>query len=214
MEENVKFEYVHSNQFKSENASQTNGGKDGFEFTHVSKNQHNVVLPSENIEPKKVHQPMNDLDIMVNINFIKKIKERCSSEDTVPNKIYEEELSAIFKSLKTDEEKKIVANLAFVGVAHPNIFKSIDVFQKQETAAVVKHQHAIQGKPAPPRKKLEIFKYNQIKTYKKMLIENDLTLDCYVTYVMPLLIFRKTKNVSENESDISDSEEENGDLMI
>ncbi|CAF0938303.1 unnamed protein product, partial [Brachionus calyciflorus] len=57
------------------------------------------------------HQPMNDLDIMVNINFIKKIKERCSSEDNGPNKIYEEELNEIFKRLKTDEEKKIVANL-------------------------------------------------------------------------------------------------------
>ncbi|CAF0854178.1 unnamed protein product [Brachionus calyciflorus] len=41
---------------------------------------------------------------------------------------------------------------AFVGVAHPNLFKSIDVFQKQETAAFVKYQHAIKGKPAPPRK--------------------------------------------------------------
>ncbi|CAF0938313.1 unnamed protein product [Brachionus calyciflorus] len=113
---------------------------------------------------------------------------------------------------KNKKMEKFLDYFAFVGVAHPNIFKSIDVFQKQETAAFVKYQHAIQGKPAPPRKKLEIFKDNQIKTYKKMLIENDLTLDRYVKYVMPLFIFRKTKNVSENESDISDSEEENGDL--
>ncbi|CAF1080751.1 unnamed protein product [Brachionus calyciflorus] len=58
------------------------------------------------IDLKKVHHPMIDLDIMVNINFIKKVIERCSSENTGPNKIYGEEPNEKFKRLETDEEKK------------------------------------------------------------------------------------------------------------
>ncbi|CAF0745702.1 unnamed protein product [Brachionus calyciflorus] len=97
---------------------------------------------------------------------------------------------------------------SFVGIANTNIFKAIDVFQKQESAAFLKYQHALIGKPAPPRKKLQIFKDEQLRSYKKMFLENDLTLDAHIKYVIPLFIFRKTKSLNGNDSDESDSENE------
>ncbi|CAF1079513.1 unnamed protein product, partial [Brachionus calyciflorus] len=49
-----------------------------------------------------------------------------------------------------------------------------------QSAAFLKYQHALIGKPVPPRKKLQIFKDEQMRSYKKMFLENDLTLDAYI----------------------------------
>ena len=38
-----------------------------------------------------------------------------------------------------------------VSRAHPSIFKSIELFQTQETNSFVKYRHALDNKPAPPR---------------------------------------------------------------
>ena len=57
----------------------------------------------------------------------------------------------------------------FVGRAHPDIYKSISVFQTQETSAFVMYKHALDGKQAPPRRKLNVGRDNEIKVYKKML---------------------------------------------
>ncbi|CAF1114729.1 unnamed protein product [Brachionus calyciflorus] len=71
-----------------------------------------------------------------------------------------------------------------VSRAHPDIYKSIQVFQTQETAAFVKLKHALDGKPAPPRKKLNIGRDNEIKIYKKLLREGNINIDVYVNNLL------------------------------
>ncbi|RNA22656.1 hypothetical protein BpHYR1_025092 [Brachionus plicatilis] len=102
--------------------------------------------------------------------------------------------------------------MSFVRIAHPKIYRAIEVFQKQEAAANLINEHSLGGKPPPPRKKLDIFKDIQFNSFRKILLSNDLTLDCYVNDVMPLFIFRKTKTLKGNESDESDSEGEDSNI--
>ncbi|RMZ96408.1 hypothetical protein BpHYR1_018086, partial [Brachionus plicatilis] len=42
---------------------------------------------------------------------------------------------------------------SFVGIAHPNIYRAIEVFQKQEAAPYLKYEHSLEGKPPPSRQK-------------------------------------------------------------
>ncbi|CAF0720527.1 unnamed protein product [Brachionus calyciflorus] len=73
--------------------------------------------------------------------------------------------------------------------AHPDIYKSIE--------------------PAPPRKKLNIGRDNEIKIYKKLFIEGNIGIDVYVSHLLPLFSFRKNKkkNQDPNVSDSSDDDE-------
>ncbi|CAF0745668.1 unnamed protein product [Brachionus calyciflorus] len=81
------------------------------QVTNVSKESHKIVSPGNSVDPKDVHEPMSELEVMIIIKFLKRIKERCTNEDTGPNKVFEEELNEFFKNLKTEDEKKIVASL-------------------------------------------------------------------------------------------------------
>ncbi|RNA33715.1 hypothetical protein BpHYR1_035389 [Brachionus plicatilis] len=64
-----------------------------------------------------------------------------------------------------------------VARAHPNIYKSIEVFQIQETATFTKYKHDLLNRPAHPRKKLDVVKDTELKIYKKMLDENSIDVD-------------------------------------
>ncbi|CAF0825674.1 unnamed protein product [Brachionus calyciflorus] len=70
--------------------------------------------------------------------------------------------------------------------------KSIELFQTQETNAFFKYRHALENKPAQPRKKFDIGKDNELRIYKK--------------------IFNKKKSDSNDEKD-SDSEDEDEDIV-
>lgn len=96
-----------------------------------------------------------------------------------------------------------------VSRAHPDIYKSIQVFQTQETSAFVKYKHALEGEPAPPRKKLNIGRDNEIKIYKKLLNEGSISIDVYVKHIIPFFSFRKNKK-KDKAADVSDSSEDSG----
>ena len=81
------------------------------------------------------------------------------------------------------------------GRAHPDIYKSISVFQ------------------APPRRKLNIGRDNEIKIYKKLLSNESITLDYYVKNLLPLFTFRKNKK-SDKEADDSDSSDDDGENAL
>ncbi|CAF0829701.1 unnamed protein product [Brachionus calyciflorus] len=96
-----------------------------------------------------------------------------------------------------------------VSRAHPDIYKSIEVFQVQETTSFVKYKHALDGKPAPPRRKFNIGRDNEIKFYKKLFIEGNIGIDVYVSHLLLLFSFlkNKKKNQDPNVSDSSDDDE-------
>ncbi|CAF0710880.1 unnamed protein product [Brachionus calyciflorus] len=93
-----------------------------------------------------------------------------------------------------------------------SIYKSIELFQTQETNAFVKYRHALENKPAQPRKKLDIGKDNELRIYKKMLEEKNIDIEVYIKYILPLFSFNKKKSDSNDEKD-SDSEDEDEDIV-
>ncbi|CAF0891302.1 unnamed protein product [Brachionus calyciflorus] len=101
-----------------------------------------------------------------------------------------------------------------VSRAHPSIYKSKEIFQTQETNAFVKYKHALEDKPAPPRKKLDIGKDNDLRIFKKMLSENSIDIEVYIKQVMTLFSFKSNKKNASNDDededvfDSSDEEEE------
>ncbi|RNA39972.1 hypothetical protein BpHYR1_012437 [Brachionus plicatilis] len=98
---------------------------------------------------------------------------------------------------------------------HPNIYKSSEVFQIQETATFTKYKHVLLKRPAPSRKKLDVGKDTELKIYKKMLDENNIDVGVYIKNVMPLFSFRnkrKQQNSDEKEPE-PDSEDEDEDLV-
>ncbi|CAF0719086.1 unnamed protein product [Brachionus calyciflorus] len=99
-----------------------------------------------------------------------------------------------------------------VSRAHLDIYKSFQVFQTQEHAAFVKYKHALDGKPAQPRKKLNIGRDNEIKIYKKLLKEGNINIDVYVNNLLPFFSFRKNKK-KDKAADISDSSDEDGNVL-
>ncbi|RNA38673.1 hypothetical protein BpHYR1_008194 [Brachionus plicatilis] len=68
-----------------------------------------------------------------------------------------------------------------VARAHPNIYKSIEVFKIQETSTFTKYKHALLNRPAPPRKKFDVGKDTELKIYKKILDEKSIDVDVYIT---------------------------------
>lgn len=102
-----------------------------------------------------------------------------------------------------------------IGVAHPNIYKSIEFFQKQETVSYLKYQNAIANKPPPRRKKLDIGKDNELHIYKKMLREGDINLTGYLRHILHLFSFRLNKSSSKKpDQPDSDSSESEDDLNV
>ncbi|CAF0949725.1 unnamed protein product, partial [Brachionus calyciflorus] len=100
---------------------------------------------------------------------------------------------------------------AFMVSAHPNIYKSIEFFQVQETSAFVKYAHALDNKPPPPRNKLDVGKDNNLSIFKKQLVQNDISLESYIKYIMPLFKFRRNKNSENNPNDTDSSYGEEND---
>ncbi|CAF1109568.1 unnamed protein product, partial [Brachionus calyciflorus] len=70
------------------------------------------------------------------------------------------------------------------------------------------------NKPAPPRRKLDIGKDNELKIYKKMLSEKSIDLEAYIRKVMPLFNSDKRKKTltKAHESEL-ESEDEDVDIM-
>jgi hypothetical protein len=67
-----------------------------------------------------------------------------------------------------------------VGVAHPNIFKAVEVFKKEELNSYSTFKKAISGEKAPYRRKLDIDKQNHLTTHKDLLESNDISLEVYI----------------------------------
>ncbi|CAF0976433.1 unnamed protein product [Brachionus calyciflorus] len=127
--ENLQIEYVQSNTCKPDDDS--NVKKDGFEvlcenflfyrrrtikdssywvFISRSKKPHNIQEDGGILDKNDVHVPLNEFQI-TSLQFIKKVKLRCSTEDVGSNKIFEDEQNKLFKLLKTDAEKNAFASL-------------------------------------------------------------------------------------------------------
>ncbi|CAF0870760.1 unnamed protein product [Brachionus calyciflorus] len=200
-----------------------------------SKADHNLKTLDEVDNQKDVHQPLTHNEILA-LNFTKKVKERCSSEDVGACKISEDTKNKNFGNFldyfvnnffegrfsmdiwnhydtngpRTNNNLESYNRKlkAFMDCAHPNIFKSIEFFQLQETSAFVKYVHANEGKPAPPRKKLDIGKDNNLCIYKK-LEQHDISIESYLKYGMPLFTFRQNKNSEKAafDTDSSDGED-------
>ncbi|RMZ96648.1 hypothetical protein BpHYR1_007348 [Brachionus plicatilis] len=88
---------------------------------------------------------------------------------------------------------------------HPKCSASLAISHDGSIINVSKESHIIVFKDGERRQ--------TTSTEKEMLLSNDLTLDGYVKYVMPLYIFKKTKTLKGNESDESDSEGEDCNVM-
>ncbi|CAF0795822.1 unnamed protein product [Brachionus calyciflorus] len=67
---------------------------------------HNIVENA--LDPNDIHVPLTEYQIL-SMQFLKKVKIRCSTEDTGSNKIFEDEVNQLFEKLVTDTDKQEMA---------------------------------------------------------------------------------------------------------
>ncbi|CAF1031988.1 unnamed protein product [Brachionus calyciflorus] len=67
---------------------------------------HNIVENA--LDTNDIHVPLTEYQIL-SMQFLKKVKIRCSTEDTGSNKIFEDEVNQLFKKLVTDTDKQEMA---------------------------------------------------------------------------------------------------------
>ena len=97
----------------------------------------------------------------------------------------------------------------YVAIAHPDIFKSIQVFQSEEADSSMKFMHAKNGDSPPHRRKLNIINDRIFVTLKNLLAKKLISLDGYVEEVRN--IFEIKENVKAVDDRDTDSEESSED---
>ena len=109
----------------------------------------------------------------------------------------------------------------YVGAAKPNIFKAINVFQQEEVNSTLKYTQALAGANIPVRRKLDVDKDGHLRTFKRLLVNKDITLEVYIRNIIELYSFpalepkekkkksTDTASVSQDDSDSDDSDDLN-----
>jgi len=72
----------------------------------------------------------------------------------------------------------------YIGIAHPNIYKSIDVFSELEVEANQKYAAAKEGLPDPYRRKIDLKHSIDLTMLKSLLRDNSITIDIYIQKVL------------------------------
>ena len=63
-----------------------------------------------------------------------------------------------------------------VFVAHPDIFKAIQILQDHEIEASLNYYKALNGEHIPARNKKEVEKYGTLSTFKAIYLASDITM--------------------------------------
>ena len=102
----------------------------------------------------------------------------------------------------------------YVGAAKPNIFKAINVFQQEEVNSTLKYTQALAGANIPVRRKLDVDKDGHLRTFKRLLLNKDITLE-YIRNIIELYSFPalepKEKKKKSTEDDSDDLNEDDSD---
>lgn len=100
----------------------------------------------------------------------------------------------------------------FVGMAHPDIHRSILVFKQEENNATFNYGRATHEKP-PPRRKLYIINSALYRTFRDMFLKKQITLATFVERICEQLDFTRdrkvvTEDILESDNYESSSDEE------
>ena len=105
------------------------------------------------------------------------------------------------------------------GAAHPNIYKAVDIFQKEEVQSYEKYKSAERGCKAPYRRLLDIDRERTLLRLVKQLkvVQSMLTLDNFVTCVLEEYTFecfqaKKMKTVNSSSTSCANPVEEEEEL--
>ena len=109
----------------------------------------------------------------------------------------------------------------WIGAKSPNIYKAINLFQKEEVNSSFLYERANSSNPKvnrpPPRKHLDIAKEEKLQVFKDLLKEGAITLEVYIEKILafydfyrkPILNNEEGSELSDDLSSDSDSDSDN-----
>ena len=98
-----------------------------------------------------------------------------------------------------------------IAVAKPNILKSITTLKRETVDAEVKYHKGEIGEPRPPRRKLHIITDEIWHNYKRLLLDNAISLENYIKYVAELYLLENLDKKEDKEDKETDDEEDMSD---
>jgi hypothetical protein len=79
---------------------------------------------------------------------------------------------------------------------------AINVSQ-QEVSSSLKYNQVLAGAPIPPRRKLDVDKDGHLRTFKRLLVSKDITLEIYMRNILEIYYFPALEQKKDNNSDTS-----------
>ena len=104
----------------------------------------------------------------------------------------------------------------YTNTAHPDIFKSVRLLQREEAKACLKYEHAKGGGPVPPRRKNLVYRDNQFKFYKRLIEKKQIALKSYIDNLVEadFDFSNKQKKKSSKEPSTEGEESDSGNEIV
>ena len=95
------------------------------------------------------------------------------------------------------------------------IFKAINVFQQEEVNSTLKYTQALAGANIPVRRKLDVDKDGHLRTFKRLLLNKDITLKVHMRNIIELYSFpalepKQKKKKSTDTASVSEDDSDSG----